>query len=98
VRTSFYIGSIGFGFLKNNQIYLHSFIENSFPRLGPDGLIVQPEKGKALLWPSILNDEPERLDPRTHHAALPVVKGMKFAANAWIHMRDFKTPHEVGCA
>jgi len=83
-------------------LYLNDVEEGggtNFPRLGGgDGLTVMPKKGKALLWPSVTNDEPETWDPRTHHAALPVEKGIKFAANAWIHLRDFKTPHEVGCA
>ncbi len=29
-------------------------------------------------------------DDRTYHEALPVVKGMKFGANAWLHLRDVK--------
>jgi len=71
----------------------------NFPRLGSgDGLTVMPKKGKALLWPSVMNDAPEEWDPRTHHAALPVEKGIKYASNAWIHLRDFKTPHAIGCA
>jgi hypothetical protein len=28
---------------------------------------------------------------------LPVIKGVKYGANAWIHMRDFKTPNKKGC-
>ena len=67
-----------------------------FPYLG-NGLTVLPKKGKALLWPSVLNDDPSNIERLTHHAALPVVNGTKFAANAWIHLRDFKTPHAIGC-
>lgn len=37
------------------------------------------------------------MDPMTHHAALPVEKGVKFAANHWIHQRDYKTPNVWGC-
>ena len=69
-----------------------------FPDLGANGLTVLPKKGKALLWPSVLNEDPIKIDGRTRHAALPVVKGTKFAANAWIHLRDFVTPHDKGCA
>ena len=30
--------------------------------------------GRALLWPSVLNDQPNQKDPRTFHEALPVIK------------------------
>ena len=36
-------------------------------------------------------------DERTHHEALPVVKGLKFAANFWIHLYDFQAFHALGC-
>jgi len=71
----------------------------NFPRLGDaPGLTVLPKKGRAVLWPNVLNDSPSEWDPQTHHAALPVLKGLKYACNAWIHMRDFKTPHSIGCS
>jgi len=68
--------------------------ETHFPKLN---LTVKPRKGSALLWPSILNDKPEYIDERTSHAALPVKKGTKFAANVWIHLRDFVTANKWGC-
>ena len=37
------------------------------------------------------------LAPKTRHAALPVVEGTKFAANAWIHMFDYNEPNIWGC-
>jgi prolyl 4-hydroxylase len=83
-------------------MYLSDVVEGggtNFPRIGdPPGLTVVPKKGRAVLWPNVLNDEPSEWDPRTHHAALPVLKGLKYACNAWIHMRDFKTPHSQGCS
>jgi len=70
-----------------------------FPQLGESpGLTVLPQKGKALLWPSVMDHDPLVWDPRTHHAALPVVMGIKYACNSWIHMRDFKTQHDKGCS
>ncbi len=45
-----------------------------------------PKKGRAVLWPSVYNSEPMNKDPRTKHGALPVEAGLKFGANAWIHM------------
>jgi len=56
-----------------------------------------PALGKAILWPSVLDGNPDVVDPRTHHEALPVTKGEKFGANIWIHQYDFKTPHRTGC-
>ena len=60
-------------------------------------ITVLPKRGRALLWPSVLNDHPDDKDPRMTHQALPVERGIKYAANAWFHMRDFKTANENGC-
>jgi len=60
-------------------------------------LTVQPKRGSALIWPSVLDEDPNKKDGRTMHQALPVEKGTKFGANAWLHIRDFKTPNKNGC-
>ena len=66
-----------------------------FPRLN---ITVQPKKGRALLWPSVLSDHVTRQDARTHHQALPVGPGgLKYAANAWIHLYDFRKANPWGC-
>ena len=45
----------------------------------PNGPITfQPQRGKAILWPSVMHDNVEAIDDRTHHEALPVTKGEKF--------------------
>jgi len=64
-------------------IYFFIFKGTNFPDLG---ITVEPKKGRALLWPSIMNAEPMIQDGRTRHQALPVEKGLKFGANAWVHM------------
>ena len=61
------------------------------------GITVMPKRGRALLWPSVMNDDPNKKDLRTTHQALPVEKGIKYGANAWFHMNDFKTPHSKSC-
>ena len=61
-------------------------------------ITVTPRRGRALLWPSVLNESPHEVDPRTTHSALPVEKGVKYGANAWFHQHDFKTPNSLGCA
>jgi prolyl 4-hydroxylase len=58
---------------------------------------VQPKKGRAVIWPSVLDYPPHAKDYRTSHQALPVIKGEKYGANAWLHMRDVRGPHERGC-
>jgi len=66
-----------------------------FPRL--DGLTVEPRQGRVLIWPSVLDRDLYREDGRTTHEAMPVEAGEKWAANAWIHTRDFQTPFAAGC-
>ena len=60
--------------------------ETVFPTLD---IKVKPKRGRALIWPSVKSDSPEEQDPRTVHAAAAVLKGKKYAANAWIHLYDF---------
>lgn len=50
-----------------------------------------------MLWPSTLDHDPEEQDVRTMHEARPVVRGTKYAANAWIHLYDFMVPNHWGC-
>lgn len=68
--------------------------ETSFPDLD---ITVKPKRGRAVLWPSVYDQDPNLQDPRTEHTAMPVIKGIKYGANAWIHLRDFKNPHRNGC-
>lgn len=68
--------------------------ETGFPNLG---ISVKPKKGMGLLWPSVMSHDPMRLDMRTIHEARPVIQGKKYAANAWIHMYDFRYSNLWGC-
>jgi len=61
------------------------------------GFTVQPKAGKAVLWPAVLEDQPFLSDSRTHHEALPVTKGVKYAANFWLHQYDYYAAHHMGC-
>mmetsp|Transcript_25451 Transcript_25451/g.60201 ORF Transcript_25451/g.60201 Transcript_25451/m.60201 type:complete len:578 (+) Transcript_25451:101-1834(+) len=70
--------------------------ETKFNQL-QDGLKITPKLGRALIWPSVLNDEPDFWDDRMYHEAMPVVKGKKYAANHWIHLNDYETPNLWGC-
>jgi prolyl 4-hydroxylase len=60
-------------------------------------LKVKPKKGRAVLWPSVMDGDLLKQESRTHHEALPVIKGLKIAANSWIHLYDYKVPNLWGC-
>ena len=49
---------------------------------------VVPRRGRAILWPSVLDVVPfETRDDRTRHEARPVEAGVKYAANSWMYVR-----------
>lgn len=68
--------------------------ETGFPNLN---INVKPRKGSALLWPSVLDSNLFEQDVRTHHEAKEVRKGLKYAANSWIHLYDFQKSNLWGC-
>jgi len=68
--------------------------QTAFPLLN---ISVTPKRGRAVLWPSVLNEEPKARDDRTEHEAVTVERGTKFAANYWLHMHDFQGPSQLGC-
>jgi prolyl 4-hydroxylase len=68
--------------------------ETDFPRLK---IAVKPKKGRALIFPSVLDEEPDKKDGYMYHQASVVKKGVKYAANIWIHQRDFKNPNKNNC-
>ena len=69
--------------------------ETHFPRLN---ISVKPKRGRALLWPSVLDSDPNARDDRTEHEAVKVSAGIKFAANYWLHQYEFQAPNERGCS
>jgi prolyl 4-hydroxylase len=78
-------------------LYLNDVEEGggtNFPGLD---LTVESKRGRALIWPSVLDENPNEMDPRTNHQALPVIRGRKYGANAWLHQRDFETSAALGC-
>jgi len=78
-------------------LYLNDVEEGGgtgFPYLD---ITVQPKKGSAVLWPSVLNEDPNKKDDRTAHEAQVVMKGVKYGANVWVHMRDFQAALETNC-
>lgn len=78
-------------------LYLSDVEEGGETRFTKLGLDVKPRKGKALIWPSVLNDNPQKWDSRMFHEARDVIRGEKRAANHWIHLYDYETPNLWGC-
>ena len=78
-------------------IYLRSPVSGGathFPRLN---ITVQPQAGRALMWPNVMDEDLRKPDMRTEHEALPPMEGLKFSANLWLHMYDFRGPNTHGC-
>jgi prolyl 4-hydroxylase len=78
-------------------LYLNDVDEGGGTRFPLLDLTVEPKKGRALLWPSVLDADPEAKDKRTDHEALPVIRGIKYGANAWIHSRNYQAADEIDC-
>jgi prolyl 4-hydroxylase len=78
-------------------LYLSDVEEGGETYFNKLDLAVQPKKGRALVWPSVKDDEPDFWDDRMYHEAKDVIKGKKYAANHWIHLNDYVVPSEWGC-
>ena len=78
-------------------LYLNDVEEGGGTHFNTLKLTVQPKQGRVVIWPSVLDDKPSKKDKRTNHEALPVKKGVKYGANAWLHQRDFKVPYSRSC-
>lgn len=78
-------------------LYLSDVEEGGATKFTKLDLAIRPKLGRALVWPSVLNDRPSQWDPRMFHEAQDVVKGKKYAANHWIHLQDYVTPNQWGC-
>ena len=46
------------------------------------GITVEARQGRALLWPSLMDQNVSLPELRTHHEALPVEKGIKYGAKS----------------
>ena len=58
---------------------------------------VKPRTGSAIIWPIADNDDFHAHDRATFHAAQPLRGNVKYAANGWIHLRDYRYPEYWGC-
>eukprot|EP00536_Pseudo-nitzschia_multiseries_P008409 jgi/Psemu1/305708/fgenesh1_kg.213_\ len=78
-------------------LYLSDVEEGGATRFSKLGIDVTPKKGRALVWPSVMDDNPDMWDRRMYHEARDVIRGEKRAANHWIHLYDYETPNLWGC-
>ena len=78
-------------------LYLNDVEEGGGTHFSRLGLTVTPKLGRAVIWPSVLDKDPHTRDDRTHHQALPVKKGEKYAANSWIHQRKIRVALAKDC-
>jgi prolyl 4-hydroxylase len=68
--------------------------ETSFPELD---INIVPKKGKAVLWTNVESASPTRKNMKTVHEAKEVKKGLKYAANIWVHYREWEKPALWAC-
>ena len=62
-------------------VYLSDVEAGGGTRFTDLGITVMPKLGRAVLWPSVFGHDLTTSDKRTNHEALPVVRGVKHAAN-----------------
>jgi hypothetical protein len=77
-------------------VYLSDVEAGGGTKFNDLGVTVTPKLGRAVLWPSVVDDDLLTGERNTHHEALPVEAGVKFAMNLWIHLYDFKSPSRAG--
>lgn len=85
-------------------LYLNTVEEGGGTEFPDYDITVQPKRGRALIWPSVKDEAPDEDDPRTMHQALPVIKGVKYGANAVsscvfvdVHTRTSENAHLILC-
>lgn len=78
-------------------LYLNEVASGGATRFPSLNVTVTPKRGRALIWPSVTDANPNIKDMRTRHEAMVVDDGIKYAANAWIHQRDYQRADEMGC-
>jgi prolyl 4-hydroxylase len=73
--------------------------ETKFPHAktgnASDVLLVTPEAGKVVIWANMKGNwwKPNKA---SMHQAVPVKKGIKWAANFWVHPMDYRSPEQHG--
>jgi hypothetical protein len=50
---------------------------------------IQPKRGMAVVWANLNDKDMKKREDGTWHEALPVIRGVKYGANAWYRLRRF---------
>ena len=61
-------------------IYLNDVEEGGGTNFPHIDATVSPKRGRAVLWPSVFNEDPHIKDTRSDHQAMPVIQGVKYGA------------------
>ena len=77
--------------------YLSTIERGGGTRFADLNEIVPAVKGSAVLWPSVMDSDPDSDEPLTNHEGMPPDEGIKYAANVWVHNYDYRTPSGNGC-
>jgi prolyl 4-hydroxylase len=67
-------------------LYLNTVPKGGGTHFNDLNITVEAKQGRAVVWPSVYDSNPTKKDPRTHHEALAVEEGIKYGANAWVHL------------
>jgi prolyl 4-hydroxylase len=78
-------------------VYLNDVEQGGATHFPALNITIQPKRGRLVLWPNVMSQDPYAHDPRTIHQSMPVTEGHKYGANVWIHMRDYKAAHAMRC-
>lgn len=62
-------------------LYLNDVEAGGGTHFNAMNMTVMPKRGRAVLWPSVLDEAPMAMDERTFHEALKVTAGNKYGAN-----------------
>ena len=62
-------------------LYLNDVEGGGETRFSNLDINVAPRRGRAILWPSVLNEAPNVKDIRTEHEALTVTNGVKYGVS-----------------
>jgi prolyl 4-hydroxylase len=65
-------------------MYLNDVEDGGGTKFEDLNFIAKPKRGSALIWPSVTDANLDQIEEWTYHEALPVTKGIKYGANAWV--------------
>jgi prolyl 4-hydroxylase len=67
-------------------MYLNDVNEGGTTRFKHMNLTIAPKRGRAVVWPSVLDGDPNSQDNRTDHESMPVLQGTKYGAYTFMSL------------